>query len=921
LYRKSITAIIAGFLALLLSPFSFSITIGEIIISMPWTIVIPILISMAYGAKFGFIAGISGSAFYPFLLWPNNGYPNVMNTVILLLLFTTLGIAKNNNPEVKYSLILKNIFLILAFNVAVVWILYHTLFIQLLSLNPAFWEPYAIKHIDPRLLTSFAIKDTINFVLLTCFAEMLLRIPLIRYLFGLKISPNMKFNNVIFVISFVISVLIGSIILVLDYALLDNDRMNHKLLELTFLVIVWSGMIVARIIMVFSEKRIENEGELKKVNNQIKEDQEKLNSLINALPDLIFIFSKDYKFIDFFSNNQNNLFAPPKEFLGKKIFEILPPEIAVNSQKCIDKLFSSGELQNFNYSINIGNEKKYFEARFVLKGKDTCLSIVSDITEQKRAEIERKVLYEITSGIATANNLVELIRLIHKSIGEIIYAENFFVALYEPEKEFFSYPYFVDKFDPIPEPEPIGKSCAAWVIKHGKSLLLTEQIFTELLENHEVDLVGSSSPSWVGVPLKINEKTIGVLVLQHYEDENIYTEYDLHFLSSVANQIAIIIERKRADEELIESESRFRAIFEQTSVGTALINSVTGKFVRINQKFCDFAGYNEEEMLHKSLNDITYSEDQNKTNFSDKQFFEKNSEEYSSVKRYVHKNGNIIWGNLTISPLLKSEENKEMFYNIAIMEDITERKNSELIIKEQNKQLKELNFSRDKLFSIIAHDLRSPFHGFLAMTQLLSDSLDEFSIEETKVIAQQMNNSAQNFYKLLHELLEWAQVQNINLNYTPDNFLLIEILDESIATIRERASQKEIDIINQIPGNLMVYADRKMISTVFRNLLSNAIKFTKSGGEVSISSKFLKNDLIEVSISDNGIGISLDDQKKIFKLDGSLRTEGTDGEQSTGLGLLLCMEFIEKNGGSIRVESEEGKGSIFYFTIHSKKWD
>ncbi|MHB8580146.1 MAG: CHASE domain-containing protein [Ignavibacteriaceae bacterium] len=244
-----------------------------------------------------------------------------------------------------------------------------------------------------------------------------------------------------------------------------------------------------------------------------------------------------------------------------------------------------------------------------------------------------------------------------------------------------------------------------------------------------------------------------------------------------------------------------------------------------------------------------------------------------------------------------------------------ERKQAEEKIKKNNKELIKLNAEKDKFFSIIAHDLKSPFSGFLNLTELMADSKEKYSLDEFAAYSKSLNESARHLYKLLENLLEWAQIQKGSISFIPKGFNLSTIVMQNIEIIRQRALQKKITIINEVPAAIIVYADEKMIDTVLRNLLSNAVKFTRADGKVIVKSELSNDDTLTVSVSDNGVGIPEDDLKRLFKIEEKVNSQGTDGELSTGLGLLLCKEFVEKNGGKIWVESKENVGSTFYFTL------
>lgn len=243
------------------------------------------------------------------------------------------------------------------------------------------------------------------------------------------------------------------------------------------------------------------------------------------------------------------------------------------------------------------------------------------------------------------------------------------------------------------------------------------------------------------------------------------------------------------------------------------------------------------------------------------------------------------------------------------------------LIKVQHKEkvISELNTSKDKLFSIIAHDLRAPFNGFIGLTKIMSENIDRFSKEEIQEISQSMKNSAINLFELLDNLLVWSKMQRglISFSLEPQN--LNQIAANSLNVQAEQAKQKEIAVCNLIPNNIQVLCDANLISSVFRNLLSNAIKFTHRGGKVELGVKAIEEDMVVCYVKDCGIGMSKDLVSKLFSINEKTSRQGTEEEPSSGLGLLLCKEFVEKHDGRIWVESEVGKGSTFYFTLPIEK--
>ncbi|OFY44257.1 MAG: hypothetical protein A2X18_01200 [Bacteroidetes bacterium GWF2_40_14] len=238
-------------------------------------------------------------------------------------------------------------------------------------------------------------------------------------------------------------------------------------------------------------------------------------------------------------------------------------------------------------------------------------------------------------------------------------------------------------------------------------------------------------------------------------------------------------------------------------------------------------------------------------------------------------------------------------------------------LTEKNEELQIINSEKDKLFSIIAHDLRSPFSSFLGLTQIMAEELETLSMDQLQEIAGSMRKSATNLFRLLENLLQWSRIQQGSIPFYPAQIELIPIVEESIALVIDSANKKGIDITYDVPYNTMVYADSNMLQTIIRNIVSNAVKFTAKNGKVNIEARTTTRNSVEISVSDTGIGMSSSMVDNLFRLGSQTNRTGTDGEPSTGLGLIICKEFIDKQGGKIWVESEEGKGSVFFFTLTS----
>jgi signal transduction histidine kinase/Tfp pilus assembly protein PilF len=235
-------------------------------------------------------------------------------------------------------------------------------------------------------------------------------------------------------------------------------------------------------------------------------------------------------------------------------------------------------------------------------------------------------------------------------------------------------------------------------------------------------------------------------------------------------------------------------------------------------------------------------------------------------------------------------------------------------MQQQNLELQNLNATKDKFFSIISHDLKGPLNSLTSFSGLLINHTDSLSREEIQMLAKDLDQSIKNLFGLLENLLEWSRSQTGVIEFTPERFNLAGVLEENRSLLNVQAQNKRITIMSEVNEEILVNVHRNSVRTVIRNLLSNAIKFTPEGGAIKLAMSKHQNEVI-ISVADTGVGMSEETISKLFRIDAKLTTKGTANEKGTGLGLILCKDFIEKNGGRIWATSEIGKGSIFYFAL------
>lgn len=279
---------------------------------------------------------------------------------------------------------------------------------------------------------------------------------------------------------------------------------------------------------------------------------------------------------------------------------------------------------------------------------------------------------------------------------------------------------------------------------------------------------------------------------------------------------------------------------------------------------------------------------------------------------YYRKDGTILSTEVIAYPIVGSDLNSISI--LGVTRDITERKQFEAQLLEQANKLKELNATKDKFFSIIAHDLKSPFNGILGFSEILKNEARDLDIDSIIEYSDIVYSSAQQTFSLLENLLDWARTQSDGFPFSPKKIFINDLIRKEIIHLKPNADQKNISLINNTNDAITITADEKMISVVIRNLISNAIKFTPNKGSVQVEA-IMKMDKIEILVSDSGIGMNNKTIEKLFKIENSFTNLGTENEKGSGLGLIICKEFIEKHGGKILAESEIGKGSRFYFSI------
>ncbi len=369
-----------------------------------------------------------------------------------------------------------------------------------------------------------------------------------------------------------------------------------------------------------------------------------------------------------------------------------------------------------------------------------------------------------------------------------------------------------------------------------------------------------------------------------------------------------INDRKLTEIALKQSETRFKSLFDRHNAIMMLIDPVSGTIIDANDAAARFYGYSIDTLCSMNIDEITVSDTKH---IEIERLEALHQKQNYFISPHKLSNGEVHIVEVHSSPV----DFKEKQILFSIIHDITERKIAEEEIKQKSIELAKLNAEKDKFFSIIAHDMRGPFNGFLELTRIMADDMPDLTKEEILKLAGIMRNSATNLFHLLENLLEWSRLQRGVIPFQPTLFSLIANIVESMPPVVDMALKKGIEIRYEIPEGIKVFADNYMLTSIITNLASNAVKFTRNGGSITFKAKEEADNSVEISVTDTGIGMSPQMLNELFRLDTHTSRRGTNGEPSSGLGLILCKDFIEKHKGKLFVHSEKEVGSTFRFTL------
>jgi two-component system cell cycle sensor histidine kinase/response regulator CckA len=529
-----------------------------------------------------------------------------------------------------------------------------------------------------------------------------------------------------------------------------------------------------------------------------------------------------------------------------------------------------------------------------------------EITEQKRAEELNAALYAIAARSQSAEDLQQFFAAIHNIVGQLMYARNLYIALYDPQSQLLSFPYFVDEADTAPAPKPLGRGLTEYVLRSGEPLLATPQIFEDLVRRGEVELIGAMSLDWLGVPLKSGTVCIGALVVQCYNENSRFAERDREILKFVSQQLAAAIEHKRYEEALRRSEARSRSLILSAAFGICRC-TLRGRFLDVNPALINMLGYTSvEDLLQLNVRrDV----------FVSPLGLDRLAEDYSRAGalngvevQWRRKDGRVIIVRLSGSASVGNDEPEEVLELIA--EDITDRRQ----LEEQLRQAQKMD-AVGRLAGGVAHDFNNLLMVINGYTEVLLEQLDQNSDLHLKV--QSIQQAADRAATLTRQLLAFSRKQLLELKVVDVN----TVIGDMERLLRPLIGEN-IELVTRLSSETgRTRADAGQLEQVIMNLVVNAKDAMPEGGKLTLTSRdvnveqnFSAHRFIQpgryavLSVSDTGHGMDKETQSRIFEPFFTTKEKG----KGTGLGLSTVYGIVKQSNGYVFAESEVGAGTTFY---------
>ncbi|MGB8473702.1 MAG: PAS domain S-box protein [Candidatus Acidiferrum sp.] len=636
---------------------------------------------------------------------------------------------------------------------------------------------------------------------------------------------------------------------------------------------------------------------------------EQLSALLDCARELLVILSPEGILLHASAGAASTLGWLPEELAGRSLSEYMHPDDVRGMEGLFRGLAgaAAGSGKERCRLRTKAGDWRWFEASIRNCLNDPRIEGLAasflEVTALQRMESERQVISEVVHALNQTSNLDQLLEHIHQALKKVVHAENCFVALHSPKEDTFHFPFFVDQCDLAPPPQRVGRSCTAFVFRSGSGMLISQSEFDRLVREGEVELVGSPSPSWLGVPLKTPTATIGVLVVQHYQNESAYDMRDLEFLDSVGGHIALAIERRRSEEALRKSESEFRLLFSHNPLPTWVMDDESLRFIQVNDAAVRQYGFAPEEFSQMSLLDILAEVQRAGEGRTEEK---ERPQSFQGVCKHRKKDGKIFEVEV-ISHQLASAGRR---VRLMVAQDISDRH----ILEQQLRQSQKME-AVGRLAGGVAHDFNNLLMVIKGHTELIMEALPPADRMSGKIA--QIDRAADRAATLTKQLLAFSRMQVLQPRVMNLNGVV-----EDMGKLLPRLIGEDVELGIRTAADLgAIRADASQMEQIIMNLAVNARDAMPKGGRLVIETSNADLDhaynsthlivqpgrYVLLAVSDSGTGMDAETQAHIFEPFFTTKEAG----KGTGLGLATVYGVVKQSGGFIWVYSEVGKGTSF----------
>ncbi|MBM3420777.1 MAG: PAS domain S-box protein [Bacteroidetes bacterium] len=675
-------------------------------------------------------------------------------------------------------------------------------------------------------------------------------------------------------------------------------------------VVASSGRYFGRPVIIATARDISQsksaEASLAASEKRYRETAGFLETLLNAIPDVIGVQDPDHNIIRYNTAGYELLGLTENQVRGKKCHELIgqltPCDLCATSEAYTT--LKPARVEKYVPSID-----RYFDVRsYPILDEAGKLSLViehlRDITELRKAGKIQQIQYNIARSLVTARGIGELMENIRRELSEVVESDNFFMAFYDSKDDTLSAVHFVDTHDEFTKWSAAG-SLSGQVVRENKPILISGDE-SPGANDPLVQVIGTPSKCWLGVPLRVQERAIGVIVLQSYTNSEAYSEKTIELLELVANQVSVFIEEKRS----VENAMKLLVGVEQSPVAIC-ITDLDGVVEFVNKAFCDISGYTREEIVGENPRIL-------KSDYHPDSYYRElwetilRGESWTGRFRNRKKSGELYWANAVITPLIG--RNGDIIRFIAVQEDIT----ADIKLMEELQTAKEKAEESDRLktsfLANMSHEIRTPMNGIMGFIDIIQQH--NISEDEQKQFLEIIRSAGDRLLSTINDIIEISKIESGQMNLNVTTFSITDVVTFHHNFFQPEAKKKGIifRLENKVPDDRdQFFSDKGKLESILSNLLKNAIKFT-SEGLIRLSVVREGNHLL-VTVADTGIGIPADRIGTIFDRFVQADTSFTRPYEGSGLGLAISDAYAKMLGGKISVESVEGRGSRFRCVI------